>query len=221
MNKQTFWYKSIKFFLFIHDFDPFAIFKRTSSAEVNRHGEGGSADPPSSVLTRHKSIVDSAELRLSTERSDIRRHRVGYITRTYVIYFFIKALIVSIAQFSLLKYIYLVPRGYQPPWLSKSVIQIITKYLGNPLFALKDFSLVNYLGPISLVIVNFIFFFLYYKKYPLDMAPLRFMLNPVHELKRVDLNIKRKLADVRNSLEMYEQQRKRSLLSAYANMKSA
>lgn len=199
-NKRAFWYNALQGLLYLHDYDLYGVYKTQQHEEEEEEANKTTANRSKYGL---RSLYLEPELQLVRTKEDALRHRRTQALRLFVSYFFIKASIVSLAQYTLLNYEYLVPRTHQAPLLSRPWAELILNTLGNPLYVLRDFAVIFYAFPAGLSVLNFVWLPQRYKRKPLNVAVLRFFQSPGHELKRIDLNIDRKLSNLRSSLRVY------------------
>lgn len=214
-NRRTFWHRSLMFLLFVHNYDLHAIYKPAAPLGLQRGDTHRQlARRPPSAARRHCSASGSARLSLPVTQADRKRHRCTGLLRAFVLYCLVKSWIISIGQHSLLGHHYAAPDGrHRQPLLSLAQIKLIGDYLGNPLSELKEVALLMYSAPAGLCAICFILMPIYYARHPLDIPMIRFILKPVHELKRIDQNIAHKMDNIRQSLLVYERQKRLLLLS--------
>lgn len=87
--------------------------------------------------------------------------------------------------------------------MSLQTVQAIGLLVGQPHGALKDVSIAIYLGVGTFNTLCFVYLRLYYERKPMNIACLRFILDPRHELARVDAAICHRLDAISSSLQVY------------------
>lgn len=196
-NRRKVWFRILKTCLFIQDLDPFAVFRtRTGSGSSRARRLSSSPDNlergqlgPKAQIGRY-----SDGLKLPQMEVDRIRTKLAKFTRSFAAYFYTKTLLIALVQFSLLKHQQSEPGEWAAFVLGPAVCGQLVQLLGNPLESLKDISILCYVSPSGYMFVCSTLISLYYKRrWPLDNSPLRLLLAPQYELKRVDLGIRSKL----------------------------
>lgn len=208
MSKRKFWYRWMKSSLFIQDVDPYAIFKddKLISSNAGKRGARWMA-AEEGHLPRHNFHLDAMNrsdgLRLPHTKMDRFRWRLAKMLRMFAAYYYAKMILACMVQYTLLRYQQYVSRDQSEPFLSRGMTQKLAQLIGNPLFPLKNTSLLLYVASPGYIFFYLVLLPLYYRRHPMDNAPLRFLLDSKHELRRIDACIRLNLTKVKDSLNTY------------------
>lgn len=196
ISARRFWFKWLTFSLFVREVDPFAMFRI------------GSAKQTSSQLENARPSCECAfkkELRLAQANNDLVQIWALRLLRLSTAVMLIEACFVSYVQYKLLRRQYLshLETG-ENDLLSWQLISKIEQLSGNPLAALKEVAFLLYLAPVSYDFVTFNLINLYARRNFVCNAPLRFLMRPHFELKRIDICIQTHLSNMKMSLSAYK-----------------
>lgn len=208
-SRRKLWYRMLRFFLCFFDVDVYELTKlHESSQSKNRSRRPGESLHANHPIRRYSFHVDS-ELNLSPE-SKFPHAEVGKTHRNFAKllialsgYCCLRAAMICVVHYSLLRHDPSISRSKELPFLSLELAEKLAQFLGNPLYPLKDVGLLLYIGPCGYVFLSLSMISTYYKSQPMDNAPLRFLLDPQKELKRVNAAIRFKLTKIRASFNIY------------------
>lgn len=184
--------------LFCVNIDPFAIYK-TGSIDQRAIRQRG---------IRQMRIHQSPQLRMSTNENDLAREKFNFYLNLIGVYFAIKLSILGLAQaivynhtgFSELDY-----RARNHSIVIDSLINL-AKIIGDPIGAMTGISIAVLVIAIMGILNLFAYIPYYYHKKPPDAPNIRFMLDPLKELKRMDICaievIERMLVSLENFSEL-------------------
>lgn len=214
-NRGKLWFKTLKFNLFIQDVDPFALFKPQDAFHLRRKSlalESGQMERSYEInakwrhsigLIHWNGLYQTDALKLANTRADVLRWRLTRLLRVFVGLILAKVTLIAYVQYSLLRGRYLISDRERSLLLSRETCDRLAALLGNPLTSMRDLAIILYAGPTSYTFALITLLRDHYQSQPMDNAPLRLVLDPHHELGRIDASVRAELRQWQVSLKIY------------------